>query len=139
MAATVEQIEAALLAPWADGTWTATDAGLIAYDNVTFVPPADNTTPWMEVSASGGRTNTLELDQGVIGTPTVTVSAHVGQGQGKATARQLLDSASAMYQALGAIPVGTSHVRWRNDSEYVQTPAADGWYKLTFQVNFTLY
>lgn len=146
MAATADQIEEALLAPWQspDGgitppVWAATTPDLIAFDNVTFTPPVDGVTPWVEVSASSGRTNTLEMDQGVIGTPTVTVSAHVGQGKGKTTARQLLDAASAMYQALGAIPAGTSHVRWRNDSEYVQTPAADGWYKLSFQVNFILY
>lgn len=142
MAATSDQIEAALLAPWQSianggtGEWTGTDAALVAFDNADFDPPNDNSTPWMEAEASSGRQDALDVGVATYtGMPTLTVSANVEVGRGKSIARQLLDAAVAMY-AGKILTAGTSSLHAYSISPPIETIGKSGWYRLSQQISF---
>jgi hypothetical protein len=140
--ATSEEIESALLAPWQspdDGItppeWTATAPELIAFDNATFTPPTDGVTAWMEVSTNAGPQRAQNIGAtDFIGNPTLTIAAHAELGKGKATARQLIDSAVAMYRGR-LIRVSDSTMVAYSISSPVPLPA-DGWFKLGVQISF---
>jgi len=146
MSATADEIETALLAPWQspdDGVtppeWTGTPPDLVAFDNSTFPPPSDNVTPWMEVYASAGRQDAVNIAlTSNIGNPTVTVSANIGMGQGKSAARQLLDAAAALYRGR-LFTAGTDTLHAYHFSEQVRTVGKDGWYRLSQQISFKSY
>lgn len=145
MTATAEQIESALLAPWVspDGVtppeWTGTDANNVAFENAPFDPPSDNVTPWMEVETSSGRQDAMDIALSAYqGSPTVTVSANVGMGQGRGAARQLLDMAAAMYRGR-IFQAGSGPIYAYSFSNPTRTVGKDGWYRLSMQISFRSY
>lgn len=144
MAATLEQIEAALLSPWvpiADGglgLWAETDQSAIAWDNLTFDPttlPAG--TPWMEVSTSAGSLRRVGVGNLYFGTPTIIISAHTPLNTGKTGARALIDTAAAMYRDRQFI-AGNSPMFAYAFSQPVEMPFS-GYYKLSLQISFKLF
>ena len=141
MAATFEQVEAALLAPWvpiADGglgEWTATP--YVTYENVDFDTKDFGDGPWMRVEINGGTRRTVDMSATQYGWPEVYIAAHVPLGRGKAQARALLDAAVAMY-AGRLFTAGTSTIKEYSISQPVQLPA-DGWYKLAVNINMHLF
>lgn len=146
MAATYEQVEAALLAPFvpiADGglgEWSATT--YVAYENVdldteAFKGSGSNQVPWVLIEVNGGQRNTVDMSQTRIGSATVIVSAHVPQGWGKASARAIIDAAIAIYSGR-LFTAGTSTIKEYSISRPVQLPS-DGWYKLAVQISFNVF
>lgn len=140
MSATVDQIEAALLAPFltvADGgsqEWAGTGYDVIAYDNASFTP---TTAPWIEVVTSAGAQRAQDVQAVVlIGHPTVTIAVHTGIGSGKQAARQLIGEAHAIYRGR-QIMAGTSSLIAYAFSQPVEMPR-DGYYKLATQISFRL-
>lgn len=140
MTATVDQIEAALLAPFltvADGgteEWAGTGYDAIAYDNASFTP---TTAPWIEVATSAGAQRAQDVQAVVLtGHPTVIVSVHTEIGTGKRAARQLIDEAHAIYRGR-QLNAGTSSLIAYAFSQPVEMPR-DGYYKLVTQISFRL-
>lgn len=143
MAATIDEIETALLAPWLSvenggtGEWTATAQDAIAFDNAPLEPAALAAgTPWMEVATSAGLIRKIGVGPVYAGFPTVTVSAHTPVGTGKRAARQLIDAAAALYRDRH-ISAGPSTMFAYAFSQPVEMPR-DGFYKLTMQASFRL-
>lgn len=140
MAATVDEIESALLAPFlltSDGgseEWTGTGYDAIAYDNASFTPSA---APWIEVVTSAGRQSRLGVGPVYGGHPTLTVYAHTAIGTGKAAARALIDEAVALYKGR-VITAGSSTMQLYSYSPPVEMPA-DGYYKLGCMMSFRLF
>lgn len=140
MPATVDQIEAALLAPFLSvanggtGAWTATD--YVAYENVDF--EADKRSePFIAVVTNGGRSDRVGVSNVEFGNPTVTISAFTPLGTGKATARQLLDTAAAIYRDVH-FEAGTSNILAYSFSAPVELPH-EGWFRLSQQISFKLF
>lgn len=141
MSATVDQIEAALLAPFlltSDGgteEWTGSGYDAIAYDNAGFTPTGS---PWIEVVTSAGPQGALTVDVSqFVANPTVIVSAHTAIGTGKAAARQLIDTAYAIYRGR-IIQAGGCSLHAYAFSQPVELPY-EGYYKLSGQISFRLY
>lgn len=135
MAATYEEIEAALTSAWTS-SWTATT--YTAYENVDFdTASLDNSREsWMEIRIVPGPQSLLDMKNGFIGTVDLIVSAHVPIGWGKSAARTLLDSANAIYEGAD-ITAGTSMMHMYAKSAPVQLHS-DGWYKMAVQFSFRL-
>jgi len=140
MAATLDQIEAALLAPFisvADGgtgAWTATS--YVAYENVDFNAHSISD-PFISVVTNGGASTRVGVSNVEFGNPVVTISAFTPLGTGKASARVLLDTAAAIYRDVH-FEAGTSNILAYSFSAPVELPH-EGWYRLSQQISFKLF
>ncbi len=141
MAATYEQVEAALLAPFVPivdgglGEWTATN--YVTYENTDSDTEDFGGSPWVMVEVNGGNRSTVDMSKTRIGSATVFIAAHVPQGWGKAAARTIIDAAIAIYEGR-IFTAGTSTIKEYNISRPVQLPS-DGWYKLAIQISFNVF
>jgi hypothetical protein len=141
MSATFDQIETALLAPWvavADGglgQWDLT-AAPVAWENVEFDPASQ--LAWMKVTIDAGQQTALTVDDAYTGTPVMMIEAFTPLGQGKQAARQLLDTAVAMYRGVQIKAVGGgATLRMYSVSRIMPLPY-DGWFRLAVQISFRL-